>query len=233
VNFVVTEYGSVNLFGKSLQERAMALISIAHPKFRDWLLEEAKNLGLLGRERSPRAELQSVYPLGLEESRTIAGKKVTFRPVKVTDERSIQEHYYGLEKNDVVARFFQERKSFAARQMEKTFIIDYVNDLTIVAVVGQPGFERILAVGEYYRNPESNMAEIAFSVVKTWQGRGLCSVVIRKLAEAAKGNGIKGLTAFTSKGNRAMIKLFYTLEYQVSKEIEGGMVHLEAHFAQE
>ncbi len=233
VHYVVTEYGSVNLFGKSLQERAMALISIAHPKFRDWLLAEAKDLGLLGRERSPRAEMQAVYPLGLEESRKIAGKKVTFRPVKVTDERSIQEHYYGLEKNDVVARFFQERKSFAARQMEKTFIIDYHNDLTIVAVIGQPGFERILAVGEYYRNPENNMAEIAFSVVRDWQNRGLCSVVIRKLAEAAKGNGIAGLTAYTSRGNQAMINLFNTLEYQVERSIEEDMVHLQAFFNRE
>ncbi|MEE4135792.1 MAG: GNAT family N-acetyltransferase, partial [Desulforhopalus sp.] len=142
----------------------------------------------------------------------------------------IQEHYYGLEKNDVVARFFQERKSFAARQIEKTFIIDYVNDLTIVAVIGQPGFERILAVGEYYHNPNTNMAEIAFSVVRTWQGRGLCSVVIKKLAEAARGHGIKGLTAYTSKNNRAMIKLFHTLEYQVKKVNEDDMVYLEAIF---
>jgi acyl-CoA hydrolase/RimJ/RimL family protein N-acetyltransferase len=230
VHYVVTEYGSVNLFGKSLQERAMALISIAHPKFRDWLLEEAKEIGLLGRERSPWAEIHAVYPLGLEESRQIDGKKVTFRPVKLTDERTIQEHYYGLEKNDVVARFFQERKSFAARQIEKTFIIDYVNDLTIVAVIGQPGFERILAVGEYYHNPQTNLAEIAFSVVRTWQGRGLCSVVIKKLAEAARGNGIKGLTAYTSKTNRAMIKLFHTLEYQIKKVNQNDMVYLEAIF---
>ncbi len=37
VQYVVTEYGAVNLFGKSLQERAMAMISIAHPDFREEL----------------------------------------------------------------------------------------------------------------------------------------------------------------------------------------------------
>ncbi len=52
VHYVATEYGSVNLFGKSLQERAMAMISIAHPKFREQLLEAAKEDGLVGAERT-------------------------------------------------------------------------------------------------------------------------------------------------------------------------------------
>ena len=37
VQWVVTEYGAVNLFGKSLQERAKLLISIAHPDDREAL----------------------------------------------------------------------------------------------------------------------------------------------------------------------------------------------------
>jgi len=233
VQYVVTEYGSVNLFGKSIQERAMSLISIAHPDFRDWLLQEAKELGLLGKERSLRDELRSVYPLGLEETIRVDGKQVTFRPVKLTDERSIQEHYYGLEKIDVVSRFFHEKTSFVSKQIERTFIIDYTKDLTIVAVRGQQGFERILAVGEYYLNPETNLAEIAFSVVKEWQGKGISSIVIRKLAEAAKASGIIGLTAYTSKSNKRMIKLFNTLNYEVKTTGQGEMVYLEALFANE
>jgi itaconate CoA-transferase len=42
VHFVATEYGCVNLKGKSSSERALALISIAHPDFRTELLEEAR-----------------------------------------------------------------------------------------------------------------------------------------------------------------------------------------------
>ena len=43
--YVVTEYGAVNLHGKSTAERTMALISIAHPDFRGQLLQEAKAMG--------------------------------------------------------------------------------------------------------------------------------------------------------------------------------------------
>ncbi len=44
VHYVVTEYGVAQLFGKSIQERARALINIAHPKFRDELTKFAKEV---------------------------------------------------------------------------------------------------------------------------------------------------------------------------------------------
>ncbi len=230
IQYVVTEYGSVNLFGKSIQERALAMISIAHPDFRNSLFDQAKELGLLGPERSLKEEMHATYPLYLEESRIINNRKITFRPVKLTDERPIQEHYYGLDKSDVTSRFFHEKTSFVSKQIERTFIIDYSRDLTIVAVEGEPGFERVLAVGEYYSNPETSLAEIAFSVEKSWQGKGLSSVLIKKLDEAAKGNNIIGFTAYTSKENKRMIKLFHSLGYRVNVSKEGEMVHLEAIF---
>ncbi len=233
VQYVVTEYGSVNLFGKSIQERALSLITIAHPDFRDQLFEEAKELGLLGPERTLREEMHSIYPLGLEETRILDRRKITFRPVKLTDERSLQEHYYRLDSTDVISRFFHEKKSFVSKQIERTFIIDYIKDLTIVAVEGQAGYERILAVGEYYLNPETEMAEIAFSVEKDWQGKGLSSIVIQKLAEAAKRQGIKGLTAYTSKENKRMVKLFNSLNYEVKVASQGNMIYLEAKFEEE
>ncbi|MBY0378553.1 MAG: 4-hydroxybutyrate CoA-transferase [Gammaproteobacteria bacterium] len=49
VQYIATEYGIVNLKGKSTYERAMALIDIAHPKFRDELWQQAKTgMGLKG-----------------------------------------------------------------------------------------------------------------------------------------------------------------------------------------
>ena len=46
-HYVVTEHGMVNLKGKSTRERALDIISIAHPKFRDDLLREAENMYLI------------------------------------------------------------------------------------------------------------------------------------------------------------------------------------------
>ena len=48
VNYVVTEYGMVNLWGLNVKERVEALISIAHPKFREQLKKEAIECGIIG-----------------------------------------------------------------------------------------------------------------------------------------------------------------------------------------
>ena len=47
VHYVVTEYGVANLFGKSLRERALALIDCAHPDFREEMRTAARARRLL------------------------------------------------------------------------------------------------------------------------------------------------------------------------------------------
>ncbi|MBN1930388.1 MAG: GNAT family N-acetyltransferase [Desulfobacterales bacterium] len=230
VQYVVTEYGVVNLFGKSFQERAMAMISIAHPDFRDELFFEAKRMGLLGPERTLKEAIHGIYPQRLEEAIEINGELVTIRPSKPVDERRIQEHYYNLEKNDVISRFFHEKTSFVHNEVEGISQIDYVKELTIVAVVGEFGFGKIIAMGEYILDQTKNMAEIAFSVSKDWQGKGLSKIMLRKLAEAAMENGIAGLIAYTSPQNQRMINLFKNLPYKIRTIFDGDLLLLSCRF---
>lgn len=230
IQYVVSEYGAVNLFGKSLQERAMAMISIAHPSFRDELFYEAKKMGLLSAERTLKESIHGVYPVKLEEVLQINNEQVTIRPAKPDDERRIQEHFYNLAKDDVIARFFHERTSFLQDEAQELSQIDYVQNLTLVAVVGEIGFEQVAAIGEYLLEPAKNMAEIAFSVTREFQGKGLGRVLIKKLSEAARENGIAGLFAYTFPQNRPMIELFKTLPYIVHTVFEGDTLALSCRF---
>jgi len=230
VQYVATEYGVVNLFGKSLQERAMAMISIAHPDFRGELFYEAKNMALLGPERTFTRSIQGIYPLKLEETREINGEQVTIRPAKPVDERRIQEHFYNLDKNDIVSRFFHEKTSFVHEEVEGVSLVDYIKNLTMVAVVGEFGFGRVVAIGEYLLNEEKNMAEIAFSVSKDFQKKGLGNILQKKLSEAAHENGISGLYAYTSPQNEGMIRLFDNLPYKIKTFFEEEMLLLSCRF---
>ncbi|MGB5745531.1 MAG: GNAT family N-acetyltransferase [Desulfobacterales bacterium] len=230
VHFVVTEYGAVNLFGKSYQERAMALTSIAHPDFRDELFFEAKKMGLLGSDRTLHESLHGVYPIHLEETLEINNEQVTVRPVKPVDARRIQEHFYSLDKNDVIARFFHEKTSFLKEEVEGVSQIDYVKDLTVVAIVGEFGFGRVVGIGEYLIDPATNVAEVAFSISKEYQKKGMGKILIKKLAAAARENDIAGLVAYTSPGNRGMIKLFNQLPYKVTTFFDGDMLTLNCKF---
>lgn len=232
VQYVVTEYGAVNLFGKSLQERAMAMISIAHPDFREELFFEARKMGLLGAERTLSESVQGIYPIKLEETREIDGELITIRPAKPVDERRIQEHFYTQDKDDIYSRFFQARTRFVRGDVESMFQIDYVKNLTLLAVVGEFGFGKVVAVGEYLVDPAKNIAEIAFSVSKEWQGKGLGKVIMKKLSEAARENGISGLMAYTLPRNQGMIKLFKSLPYKTNTVYDGEVVELTCMFDQ-
>jgi acyl-CoA hydrolase/GNAT superfamily N-acetyltransferase len=230
VQYVVTEYGVVNLFGKSLQERAMAMIEIAHPDFRQQLFDAAKERGLIGSDRSLGEAAHAVYPVWMEEVMETDGISVTIRPSKPVDDRRIQEHYYGLEKDDILSRFFHEKTIFGRSETEQRSKTDYIKDLTILALVGEFGFGRVIAVGESRYLAESNVAEVAFSVNRNYQGKGIARRIMAKLAKAAKENGIAGLLAYTELHNKKMINLFKSLPYPVKSQYVPEGLKLECRF---
>jgi acyl-CoA hydrolase/GNAT superfamily N-acetyltransferase len=230
VQYVVTEYGAVNLFGKSVQERVLAMISLAHPDFREYLFEKAKERGFIGPERTLGEAAKAVYPVQLEEVLQVNGEKLTIRPAKPVDERRIQEHYYSLPKEDVLTRFFCQKTIFARPEMEIRSNVDYVNDLTLVAVVGEFGFGRVVGVAESMKLDTENIAEVAFSVSEDYQGKGLGRFFLKKLAAAARANGLAGLIAYTIPSNKAMINLFKTLPYKVKTKYEDGDLLLSCRF---
>jgi acyl-CoA hydrolase len=60
VDTVVTEYGVAELRGRSIKDRVEALISIAHPNFREWLRDEVRRLGIVPEVVSPGVDLQKL-----------------------------------------------------------------------------------------------------------------------------------------------------------------------------
>ena len=87
IQYVVTEYGQAYLHGKNIRERAMSLITIAHPKFRSWLIEEAKKLSLIYKAQAFFPGKKGEYPEHLETHRTTkAGVGVFLLPLKISDE---------------------------------------------------------------------------------------------------------------------------------------------------
>jgi GNAT superfamily N-acetyltransferase len=193
-------------------------------------LVEAKKMELLGAERTLSESAYGIYPIKLEETREISGGLITIRPAKPVDERRIQEHFYNQDKDDIYSRFFQARTRFVRDDVERMFQIDYIKNLTLLAVVGEFGFGKVVAVVEYLLDQAKNIAEVAFSVSKNWQGKGLGKILMRKLCETARENGISGLTAYTMPGNQGMIKLFKSLPYKVSTVYDGEVIELTCMF---
>lgn len=234
IHYVVTEYGVAYVHGKSIRDRAMALINIAHPDFRDELLEMAKQQGYVYRDQILPVVM---YPKEYETWWTdLKGTDIFFRPVKATDERSIQEMIYELPEQDIITRFFQSLKAFPHKVAMPLSAIDYNDKMAIAAVVGKEEPEsrmQIVAVGRYFRDPQTNFAEVAFTVHKNWQQRGIGVFLLQYLIRIAREKKIKGFTADVLARNTHMMKVFARSGYSMKTKLESGVYELEIPFSGE
>ena len=105
VHYVVTEYGVAYLHGKSVQERALALISIAHPKFRAQLMKDAIETKYVRAELAGFGEKIVVGPKSGRTSFLLDdGTQLTIRPVHPTDEPRVREMLYSLSAESIYTR---------------------------------------------------------------------------------------------------------------------------------
>lgn len=77
--------------------------------------------------------------------------------------------------------------------------VDYVQNLTMLAVVGECGFDKVVGIGEYLLAPSCNLAEVACSVSSDWQAKGLGRRLINNLFEGTRINGIAGFIALINR----------------------------------
>lgn len=217
VHYVITEYGIAYLFGKSIQERALALAEIAHPKFRGWLIDEAKRLGYVTAKQ--RLVHEGYYQIDEERSLTLkGGQAVLIRPTRASDARALQNLFHRLPPEDIYTRFFSRLRSLSFEEAQKLCNVDHVSDVAFVAVTGPREDETIVGSGCYFVNAATNMAETAFIIDPSWQGVGLGSGLQKRLKEYAIAKGLRGFIAEILPSNEKMLRLAKSASSNVSIE---------------
>jgi GNAT superfamily N-acetyltransferase len=228
---VVTEFGIANLHGQTIRERALSLINIAHPRFRQQLLAEAKRIRYLYEDQILSPPSGEYYPEEWETHHNFAPDlKILFRPIKATDERALQEFFYSLPDEDIYYRFLSSMKVFPHRDTQAMANIDYENEMTIVGVVGDIGSEKIIAVGRYILDNEANFAEVDFAVRSEMQHKGVGTFLVRYLTEIARSKGVTGFMAYVLAANRKMLKVFRKTGYVIHRSLEDGVYEIQFRF---
>ena len=229
VHWVITEYGTAYLFGRSLAERAVALIDIAHPDVRSELLDAAIAGGLVGQRQRLRS--RTAYPLGeVRQVRLRDGREVQVRPTRTSDTGAMQELFFRLSEEDIRTRFFQKLTSLTDSAAQHLCSVDYEEEMAFAAVVGPSTHEQIVAASSYFLNPASGLAEVAYMVDPAWQGAGLGAVLHARLVEYARAHGARGLTADVLAGNSRMMRIFERGDHSLTVEIEAGVAELTMLF---
>lgn len=230
IHYVVTEYGIAYLHGKNIRERAMELTSIAHPKFRPWLIEEAKKLNLIYADQAFIPGVAGEYPEELEVYRTTQdGVEVLFRPVKISDEPLIKDFFYSLSDQSLYRRFISRRQDMPHERLQEFVVIDHTKEMVILAVLHEAEKEIIAGVGQYTIDPENHTADIAFVVKDEFQNRGIGTELLSYLTQLAKRQGLLGFTAEVLTENRPMLHVFEKL-LDVEKTVDSGVYYLKMGF---
>lgn len=232
-NYVVTEYGIAYLSGKSIRDRTMALIEIAHPDHRENLLKEARDMGyvysdqfyyrMASPELTVRARADVVFKKGL---------KTRVRPIKPSDESMIQDLFYNLSESSVYFRYFAPRKSMPHQNLQRYVNVSEDEGLSIVVVSGPRENERIIAESRYMLEPDQQFADVAFMVDEAFHGRGIATFLLKHMIEIAKEKGIKGFKADILDSNSPMIAVFDKLPYVQRRQMGGGEISLKFQFSE-
>lgn len=231
IHYVVTEYGIAYLHGKNIRERAMELISIAHPKFRPWLLEEAKANSLIYKDQAFVPEKGGEYPEELETYKTTkSGVELLLRPVSIKDEPLLKEFFYSLSDKSFYRRFISTRVDMPHERIQKYIAIDYTKEMIILAINKKGNREEVLGLGQYSIYEKSLTAEVAFLVKDKWQNKGIGMELLSYLTYLAKKNGLSGFTAEVLRENTSMLHLFESMGFDIEKQSDSGMLELKITF---
>jgi acyl-CoA hydrolase/GNAT superfamily N-acetyltransferase len=232
IHYVVTEYGIAYLHGKNVRQRAMELIAIAHPKFRGWLIDEARKLNLVYKDQAFVEGKGGEYPEDLETYRaTKTGLEIFLRPVKISDDPLLKDFLYSLSDHSIYRRFISARKDIPHERLQPLVVIDYTSQTAILATIGDEDREEIVGVGRYYIDEATHTAEVAFAVRDDFQNRGIGSELLSYLTYLAKKQGLVGFTAEVLTDNRPMLHLFEKMGFDIEKRSDSGVYEMKMMFS--
>jgi len=231
LHYVVTEYGIAYLHGKNMRERAMELIRVAHPKFRPWLLREAKARNLVYRDQAYVPGKRGEYPEHLETYRTTKlGQEVLLRPVRICDEPLVKAFFYALSDQSTYQRFISSRKDMPHERLQEFVVIDYTSEMVILAVLPTEEREVVVGIGQYGIDAETHTAEVALVVRDDYQKRGVGTELLNYLTLLARKEGLLGFSAEVLIENRAMMRLFERAGFSIDKKRGAGVYELKMLF---
>lgn len=227
VHYVVTEYGIAHLRGKSIAQRALELINIAHPKFRKQLLKEAKELGYLLQDQSETPYKGKPYPKEYEHWEVFGEKRLFIRPIKPTDEEMMKEFFYSFSEKTLFQRFMSPKPLLGREERMSEVNIDYDTTMGFGIFVADSHYvHELIAISNYRKDIKTNTAEVSFMVKDSWQGMRLGTYLLNLMVRVGRQHGVKAFTAEVLATNVHMLNLFYKTGLDVKTKLEDDMYNV-------
>jgi len=231
LDIIVTEYGVASLKGRTVRERALAIIDVAHPDDRAELVRQAKEAHILYADQIYLSEAGHLYPSEITHSHTFKdGLTLRFRAIRPSDEEQMRRLFYRFSDEAVYYRYFSPVKTMPHARMQEYVNVDYRDTISVIGLVGPEGEGKIVAEARYVRAQDRPYADVAFIVDEEYGGKGIATYMYELLIEIAKQRGIKGFTADVLGSNKAMLRVFWKAPYPIKSVLVEGAHQLTIPF---
>lgn len=225
--YVVTEFGVARLFGRSIRERVLAMIDIAHPTHREGLLSMAKKYGYTYPDQIYACDAACKYPPEIETLKTFGpGLELKIRPILPSDEDMMRRLFYHFSDESKYLRYFARLSTMPHKEMQKYVNIDYDKTFSIVGILQRDRTERIVAEARYSYYDRIDAYEMAFIVDEEFQGRGIATFLLNFLIKIARERGIKRLAATVLPQNDKMLRVFEKGDVKPKSVFVDGVLEL-------
>ncbi|MBI2934143.1 MAG: GNAT family N-acetyltransferase [Chloroflexi bacterium] len=163
----------------------------------------------------------------LQDFRTVVtlkdGSSLRLRAIRRDDEEKLIGLFYRLSHRAVYLRFHHVLHNLSREEAQRFAAVDYDNTFAIVATVGEGAQEKIVGVGRYARLPKRDVAEVSFTVENGYQGRGIGTHLMERLAGLAHEKGIRAFEAEVLAENAEMMNVFRDSGFTVTRQTEDGV----------
>jgi len=116
--------------------------------------------------------------------------------------------------------------AFPHRDVQRLTNIDYEQNLSIVGTVPSVSGEEIVAIAQYFLDPKTQAAEVAFIVQDEWQQKGMGTFLLDYISKIARQRGVKKFYAKVLAANKPMLAVFYNSGYKINTEFDGEVYNI-------
>jgi acetyltransferase len=169
----------------------------------------------------------------VSQAETKDGAPIIVRPIRPEDEPLMVRFHESLSERSVYMRYFHAMnltRRTAHERLTRICFIDYDREMALVAEGTNPetGEPEILGVARLSRH-HSVLSEAEFSILVNddFQLQGVGTVLMEKILEVARDEGLHRLIAEILPENRAMQRLSRKFGFNLHRDVTGGVVRAD------
>ena len=153
------------------------------------------------------------------------GSEIELRPIRPDDRAGLAEAVSRMSPESRYRRFFSAGTTLSQAELRYLTDIDHHDHEALVAV--EPETRRGIGVARFVRLDDPKAAELALAVADDWQGRGLGTLLLTRLTERARAEGVERFHADVLAENEPMLHLINELGDARKRQSNAGSLEIE------